>query len=263
MRHRSFSSAMRSVVQGCCSGRACPATRPKPGGSCRQARTPGWGTRQARTDEREAARDDVAAQVEEAETLSREVREQEQAAETLLARALTANPAIDLQARMETFLPATFDERDWPFKPPHKILPRTPGIFARMVPGASARHRRRVLGSGASAPEGTGRARGGSASARGGIRRVSEIRAEAEDTLEQENDALRKLRLGLGVGEHAAVLSYFQAVIDGSLKGEPDAVSAELGYSPDSKHLVVDLELSGLSTIPQEIGFKYVSRLTV
>lgn len=54
------------------------------------------------------------------------------------------------------------------------------------------------------------------------------------------------------------MLSYFQAVIDGSLKGEPDAVSAELGYSLDSKHLVVDLELPDWSTIPEQISFKYV-----
>jgi len=75
---------------------------------------------------------------------------------------------------------------------------------------------------------------------------------------EQENAEVRELQLGLGAGKHAAVLSYFQAVIDGSLNGEPDAVSAELGYSPDSKHLVADIELPDYSIIPEQTGFRYV-----
>ncbi len=65
--------------------------------------------RQAKADAKEAARDYLAAQIEEAETLSREVREQEQAIGTLLVRALAVSPAIDLQQRIKTFVPARFN----------------------------------------------------------------------------------------------------------------------------------------------------------
>jgi restriction system protein len=54
------------------------------------------------------------------------------------------------------------------------------------------------------------------------------------------------------------VVSYFKLVLDGSLAGEPDAVSAEVGYSPGSKHMVVELELPEFSTVPEETGFRYV-----
>ncbi|HEY1933118.1 MAG TPA: hypothetical protein VGG99_13980 [Acetobacteraceae bacterium] len=57
--------------------------------------------RAAKADARDAARDHLAAQMEESETLTREVSDRETAIETLLARALAANPAIDLQAKIK------------------------------------------------------------------------------------------------------------------------------------------------------------------
>ena len=59
-------------------------------------------------------------------------------------------------------------------------------------------------------------------------------------------------------GEHDAVIKHLQLVIDKSLDGEPDAISAEIGYSSDLKHLVVDLDFPELSAIPEETGFRYV-----
>jgi restriction system protein len=214
--------------------------------------------RQAKSSAKEAARDYLAAQVEEAETLSREVHEREQAIETLLAQALAMNPAIDLQKRIKAFVPASFDEQNWPSDLPVKVLPQAPGLFARMIPGASGRHNQKVR-------EVELQHQKAQAKYEAARRRRDVAFAEFEEAeekrkaqLEQENSAVRELQIGLEAGEHAPVLSYFQAVIDGSLKGEPDAISVELGYSPDSKHLIVDLELPDLSTIPEEIAFKYV-----
>jgi restriction system protein len=42
------------------------------------------------------------------------------------------------------------------------------------------------------------------------------------------------------------------------LSGDPDALSAEVGYSKDSHHLVVDLELPEISAVPEESGFRYI-----
>jgi restriction system protein len=67
-----------------------------------------------------------------------------------------------------------------------------------------------------------------------------------------------ELRSGLNAGAHLAVVSYYKLSIDRSLDGDPDAVSAEVGYSPDSQHLVVDLELPEFSVIPEETSFKFV-----
>ena len=67
-----------------------------------------------------------------------------------------------------------------------------------------------------------------------------------------------KWQRGLESNEHAAIVGYFKLIIDQSLEGEPDAISAEVGYGPDSRHLVVDLELPELSAVPEETGFRYV-----
>lgn len=246
MRRRSFSSTMGSLARA-----AAQAERARQR-ALRDAE------RQAKADAREAARDHLAAQVEEAGALSREVLAREHAIETLLARALTMNPAIHLQARMKVFVAASFDERSWPSDPPPKVLPRPPGFFARMIPGAPGRHAQKVKNAElwhqqAQAEYELARLRRDGALAE--FRKSEEKR---KTQIEQENETIREFQLGLEEGQHEPVLSYFQEVIDGSLKGEPDAVSAELGYSPDSKHLVVDLELPDLYTIPEEIGYKYV-----
>jgi len=69
---------------------------------------------------------------------------------------------------------------------------------------------------------------------------------------------VRELQRGLEAKEHSAVVGYFKLVIERSLNGEPNAVSAEVGYAPDSWHLVVDLELPELSVVPEVMGFRYV-----
>ncbi|HEV3078459.1 MAG TPA: restriction endonuclease [Gemmataceae bacterium] len=198
--------------------------------------------------------------MEETEALTREIREREEAIETLLARALRKDPALDLNARLGTFDPASFDERPWSSALPDRaaFLPDPPGFFARMAPGASARYERKVTDAESRFQE-----------AQGKYEQLQRERAvafcafqSAEETrkegIEQDNDAVRELQRGLGLAEYTAVVSYFRAVIDGSLQGEPDALSAELGYAPDSKHLVIDLELPDLSAVPEESGYKYV-----
>lgn len=117
-------------------------------------------------------------------------------------------------------------------------MPQPPGFFAKMIPGTAGRFDKRVQ-------EGELKFRQVQAHYEETQRRRAVAFAafqEAEDKrkaeIEQENAAIHELKRGLTAAEHGAVLSFFQAAIDGSLRGEPDAISAELGYSPDSKHLV-------------------------
>lgn len=257
MRHRSFSSTMRSLARA-----AAEAERARMRAQAQQdaaaRRTLREAERQAKAYARDAARDHVASQLEEAAALSRETSERETAIETLLSGALAENPAVNLEARITTFVPGVFNEKPWPSEPPHKVLPEAPGFFARMMPGASARHNERVREAerrhqGAQLAFDKARTKRDAAFAD-----FQKSEEERKAGLERDNAEIRELQRGLGAGEHATVISYFQAVIDGSLKGEPDAVSAELGYSPDSKHMVVDLDLPDLSVIPEDAGFKYV-----
>src|SRR5262249_46450293 len=139
MRHSGFSSAMRSLARAAAQAERA-RQRAQNQAEAAARRTLRDAERRSKADAREATRDYLAAQIEEAETLTKPVWEGERAAETLPARALTETPAIDLQARVQTFTPAEFDERTWPSSPPQKMLPEAPGFVARLVPGASGRH---------------------------------------------------------------------------------------------------------------------------
>ncbi len=198
--------------------------------------------------------------MDETDALTREVREREETIEALLAHALTRDPAIDLNARLKAYNHRRFDEGPWTLSPPDKaaFLIKPPGLFARMLPGASRRHdqnlkdsERRFEASRAAHEELQRKHAAALAAFEAG-------EEERKSEVERENATVHELQRGLGAAEHTAVLSYFRAVIGGSLQGEPDAVSAELGYSPNSKHLVIDLELPDLSAVPEESGYKYV-----
>src|SRR5690348_10928122 len=91
--------------------------------------------RKAKADAKQAAQNYLTSQVEETEALSREVRDREQAIETLLARALNAPPAIDLSTRIKPFNPAKFDESKWPSNRPYKeaFAPLPPSFLRKIL----------------------------------------------------------------------------------------------------------------------------------
>ena len=104
--------------------------------------------KQAEADAKEAAKLHVMAQIEEAEDLSRAVQDREKAVGNLLARALAKHPHVDLSSMMKTFAPAKFDETQWEvLSAPDRdeFAPKAPGVFARLLTGATRRHERRVM----------------------------------------------------------------------------------------------------------------------
>jgi restriction system protein len=216
--------------------------------------------RQAKADAKEAARLHVATQIEEADHLSHAVQDRENAIGNLLARSLAKNPMVDLNLMLDSFTPKRFDETQWRLSAPNRdeFMPKAPDFFARLLPGATRRHECRVL-------EANRRFDAADAAYKQGLQLRTEAVTEFEanertrrEEVDRHNAAVFELQHGLEENEHSAIVRYFKLVIDHSLEGEPDAVSAEVGYGPDSRHLVVDLELPELSVIPEETGFRYV-----
>jgi restriction system protein len=76
--------------------------------------------------------------------------------------------------------------------------------------------------------------------------------------VDSHNAQLAAIAQGYADNEHEAVVWYHKNLIDRGLSEEWDATSAEVGYSPESKQIVVDLELPPLSCIPEEASYKYV-----
>jgi restriction system protein len=213
-----------------------------------------------KADAKEAARAYEAGQKDEADELTREVRAVEQAIEGLLRRALAANPAVNLDDMRTPFTSGEFDESPWQLSKPElaAYLPQPPGFIGRLIPGADGRHQRNIE-NGTKKHAAAHQAYLAERAARDiSWRAFQQAEERRKAAWERENDKINAFQRELNANEHSAVLAYFKLVFDKSLRGEPDALSAEIGYSPDSKHLVVDLELPEFSIIPEESGFKYV-----
>ena len=215
--------------------------------------------RQTKADAKEAVRLHIDAQVEEAIHLTKVVEDRENSIHNLLSDALARNPAVELAALLKPYTPNVFDDRPWRCSAPHRddFTPKPRSFFARMLPGAGARYEREVL-------ESDRQFR----SAEAAYKERLEAKAaafmvfeEADGTrkleIDRHNDSVRELQRRLEAQEHAAIVGYFKIVLDRSLNGEPNAVSAEVGYALESHHLVVDLELPELSVVPEETGFRY------
>ena len=102
--------------------------------------------RQAKADAKEAAREYTASRIEEAADLATSIQERDEAISSLLARGLARNPAIDLLSHQRSFKPAKFNEANWRSVMPEwaTYSPSRPGFFARLLPGSTGRHKRRV-----------------------------------------------------------------------------------------------------------------------
>ena len=259
MTRRSFGTTMRMIAR-----EAARAERARQQDAVRRAaadlRAARDLERQTRADAKEAARQYLAARIEESEELSEGVQNREQAIEGLLRSALSRDPAIDLLAARKGFRAARFDESKWHGAAPEvgTFLPQPPGIFARLVPGSTGRHQSRVAAATFRYDE--------AVAAHAAKRRARDVAYEAFSTAEatrraeaeQHDAAVEEAHRSLHASEHAGVVGYFKLVLESSLAGDPDALSAEVGYSPDSKHMVVDLELPEFSAVPEEAAFRYV-----
>jgi restriction system protein len=259
MRHHSFGTSMRMIAR-----QAARAQRARQRAQATEraaaVRALRNAERQAKADAKEAARLHAAAQIEEAEDLSRAVQDREKAIDNLLTRALAKNPMVDLTSVLKSFTPKSFDEPQRRLSAPNRdeFTPKAPSFFARLLPGATGRHEGRVL-----------EAKRRFDAADAAYIQESQLRAETvkafetnekirREEVDRHNTVVLGLQRGLQANEHSAIVGYFKLIIDHSLEGEPDAVSSEVGYGPDSRHLVVDLELPELSVIPEVTGFRYV-----
>lgn len=259
MSRNSFTSTVRAIAR-----HAARAERARLQEQARheaaQRRAVAQATRQAKADAKEAARLYQAAQLSEAEALTNEIRGREQEIETLLIRALGKNPTINLNSLRKSFEARHFDETAWTRSVPreaHYAVER-PGFFSRLLPGANRRYEQKIALAKmkfVSAVESYNQTQAARDAALVAFRKDEE---ERKAQIDRENAAVSELERGLAAGEHGAVLSYFTMVLARRREGDADILSAEIGYSLDSKHLVVDIELPDISAVPEEIGFKYV-----
>jgi restriction system protein len=259
MSRRSFTSSMRMIARA-----AAQAERARQQAEAREraatARQIRDAERRTKADAKEAARLYIASRMEEVDEMNRDLQTRETAITGLLTQALRQGPAVPVSAVLEPFVAGTFDETPWQASAPKRdgFNAEPIGFFSRMMPGASKRQQLR---------EDLARIRFEKADTEyqknrrersAALSRFKETERARRADLDRRNDAIVDFYRRLTALDHASVVAHYKLLLEKSLSGDPDAFSAEVGYSKDSRHLVVDLELPEISAVPEESSFRYV-----
>lgn len=186
--------------------------------------------------------------------------------ETLLSETLGVDDFFDLETLKVTpesppFQPGTLAV---PAAAPMvgDFMPAPPSGLAKFMPGAKAKHEQagrdatsafeRVLAEHVEREQAREDALAEAAAAH--EEDVSAIRARA-DTQNREVDELMER---FASGEPEAVVEYFSLVLDAAAYPESFPRHHRLAYVPESRQLVVELELPGVDVVPRVRQYKYV-----
>ena len=211
-------------------------------------------------DAKEAEKAYVVSRTDEAEELLQDIASRDHEIETLLSSALERDPQLIFDEMRRTFKRTPFDSSKWTAARPiwDNYEPAPFGFMAGLIPGASKR-RQKSLDDAKAKFDQDCRVYDGRVAERDAARAKHE-----QDELQREREILEHnadidaLEIGLVAYEHSAVVGCYSALIGKSLNSDIDATGSEVGYSPESRHLVVDLELPEISVVPEEANFKYV-----
>jgi restriction system protein len=223
--------------------------------------------RQVKQNAANAARLHLEMQIDEAKQLSQLAAQQEELAGSLLVRALSKQPGQDASCVRRTFRPKRFDISAWatPLGPTPRwedYIPQKPGMLASLVPGASSKYERKLQNA-KDKFEADNRDLALKVSVQDQERKAAlESFEEAQDAkrheIEEHNAGVEALENDIKQNDYTAVIGFYELLLDNNLSEECDANSCDVGYSTESKHLVVDLNLPDFSAIPEFLAYKYV-----
>ncbi len=261
MRHRSFASSMRTLARA-----AAQAERARHQAEARQRAAAAREERQAairaRADAKEATRAYIAARTEEVDELNHEIEDRGAAINCLLSGALKKRPAVPPSAVMEPFAAAIFNKAPWAAMPPNRrdqafqAAPLSP--LSRILPGATKRRQERESAAAArymaaeSAYQKTRRERAAA------LQEFNVAECTRRAAHSRKNEEIASFYRKLQDLDHESVLAHCKLAVERSLLEDPDALGVEVGYSPQSRHLVADLELPDISVVPTESGYRYI-----
>jgi restriction system protein len=184
--------------------------------------------------------------------------------ETLLAETLYVDDFFDLDSLKVIPEPPPFQPGllGAPLLSPDLVLPPAPTGIGKFVPGAKAKYEE-AAAIAQTAYEQLLVDHGDSERMR--ERALEEARAahEAEVSrivarVEEDNREVDELKREFEAAIPEAIVQYFSLVIDASSYPEPFPRHHRIAYVPESKQLVVELELPGVDVIPRVRQYKYV-----
>ena len=213
--------------------------------------------RQTKAAAKESARLYTQSRIEEAQEMSDAIQERDTAIAGLLENALKHPTRFEVLSQIKTFTTELFDETEWDERCPKQAnyQPLPLSFIKRLMPGAIKKHEDLVLNKKnlyqiAHEQHTTER--------QSAYNQYLSAQDAKRVSINEYNAEILASHSRLLEGSYQEVVDFFSELFRRSLNGEPDALSAECGYSPESKHLVIDLDLPEISVIPDENLFKYI-----
>ena len=172
----------------------------------------------------------------------------------------TRNPAVELATLLKPFNPGTFDEKPWrPWAPRRAdFAPERPALLARMLPGATGRHERRVLEANRRFDEADAAYKERLQARAAAFAAFEAAESDRKSEIDPHNKWSASCRGAwrLKNTQRSSATSRSSSTVPWLVS--PNVVSAEVGYAAESRHLVIDLDLPERSIVPKETGFRYV-----
>jgi restriction system protein len=220
--------------------------------------------RQRAYDEKEQKRLYAEERTHEAEQLTRETTRRVDQLDGLLAASLSTDPAFEFQTLKEQPATIPFDpgELAVSIEPPAKQLPPPPSGFQKLLPGAKAKHAQAMTDAEAHYAEVLAQAVEAERSRQTALtaaERDHEARVHAEaERVAAQNKEVDAFRAGYEARDPDSVVTYCSMVLASSRYPDGFPQQHKVAYVPESRQLVIELDLPTFDLVPDVAEYRYV-----
>jgi len=220
--------------------------------------------RQHAYDEKEQKRLYLEQRSTEAEKLSQEVAEFIEELEGLLSDSLARDATLAFDSLKEQFDEPPFEPGGLavPIEPPALQLPPPPSGLERLRPGAKAKHAQAVEEAEASYEKTLAEAvqaeRDRQVALRGAESKHAALVIAEAAQVDSRNREIDEFKARYDAGDADAVITYSSLVLAGSRYPDRFPQQHKVAYVPESKQLVVEMDLPTYDVVPEVLEYRYV-----
>jgi restriction system protein len=220
--------------------------------------------RQRAWDEKEQKRLYVEQRTHEAEQQTADLAEFVDELDGLLADSLANNVGFAVEALKEQPTPIEFDPAGLakPIEPPVKALPTSPSALQKLFPGTKAKHAQAVSEAEAAYEQALAQsveAERERRTALANAERDHQARVDAEaQRVAAQNKEVEAFKERYDAGDSEAVTTYCSMVLAASRYPEGFPEQRKIAYVPESKQLVVEMDLPTYDAVPDLVEYRYV-----
>jgi restriction system protein len=220
--------------------------------------------RQRAYDEKEQKRLYAEDRTHEAEQLTRETTQRVDQLDGLLTASLSTDPAFEFQTLKEHLTTIPFDpgELAVSIEPPAKQLPPPLSGFQKLLPGAKAKHAQAVTDAEAHYAEVLAQAVEAERSRQTALtaaERDHEARVHAEaERVAAQNKEVDAFKAGYEARDPDSVVTYCSMVLTSSRYPDGFPQQHKVAYVPESRQLVIELDLPTFDLVPDVAEYRYV-----